>query len=100
MRELNMSKITMGICYYPEHWDKSLWADDIKRMKECGIEVIRVAEFAWSIFESNEGEFSFEFFDEFMENILTYQTQRLFLKIRGISTIQSSNSLSLLFINL
>ena len=64
---LKGDKITLGTCYYPEHWDKSLWEEDLKRMQEVGIEVIRIAEFAWSKFELHEGEFDFSFFDEFME---------------------------------
>ena len=32
-------------------------------MRELGFSVIRVAEFAWSIFEPDEGTFSFELFD-------------------------------------
>jgi beta-galactosidase len=35
-------------------------------MKAAGIEVIRIAEFAWTIFEPRENEFTFEFFDSFM----------------------------------
>lgn len=64
---LNIDHLTLGVCYYPEHWDKSLWRDDLKRMKKYGIEVVRIAEFAWSKFELNEGEFTFDFFDEFMD---------------------------------
>lgn len=56
----------MGVCYYPEHWDKTLWETDLTRMLEAGITVIRVAEFAWSKFEPEEGRFTFEFFDEFL----------------------------------
>ena len=26
--------MTMGVCYYPEHWPKELWADDIDRSEE------------------------------------------------------------------
>lgn len=55
--------LTMGVCYYPEQWDESLWRSDLQRMKKAGITVIRVAEFAWSKFEENEGEFTFDFFD-------------------------------------
>lgn len=66
-RRLNIDHITLGVCYYPEHWDKALWRDDLRRMKEYGIEVIRIAEFAWNRFEPHEGEFTFEFFDEFMD---------------------------------
>ena len=60
-------KISLGVCYYPEHWDKSLWLDDLKRMKENGIGTVRVAEFAWSIFEPDEGVFSFALFDAFLD---------------------------------
>ena len=59
-------KLTIGTCYYPEHWDESLWADDLRRMLEDGITVIRIAEFAWAIFEPSEGIFSFDFFDRFL----------------------------------
>ena len=48
MELINGQKITLGTCYYPEHWDKNLWREDLERMKECGIEVVRIAEFAWS----------------------------------------------------
>lgn len=66
-KKLNIDHITLGVCYYPEHWDKALWRDDLKRMKQYGIEVIRIAEFAWNKFEPHEGEFTFDFFDEFMD---------------------------------
>ncbi|MBP3569708.1 MAG: beta-galactosidase [Lachnospiraceae bacterium] len=66
-RSINFDHLTLGVCYYPEHWDKSLWKDDLYRMKEYGIEVIRIAEFAWNKFEPHEGEFTFDFYDEFMD---------------------------------
>lgn len=67
MKRLKIDHITLGVCYYPEHWDKSLWRDDLKKMKEYGIETVRIAEFAWNKFEPHEGAFNFDFFDEFME---------------------------------
>ncbi|WP_416150292.1 beta-galactosidase [Salipaludibacillus sp. HK11] len=53
----------LGVCYYPEQWPEELWADDYRRMKEMNFSTVRVAEFAWAIFEPSEGEFSFELFD-------------------------------------
>ena len=61
------NELTMGTCYYPEHWDKKLWADDLDRMKKTGISVIRIAEFAWSKVEPEEGVFTYDFFDEFLD---------------------------------
>lgn len=66
-RSMKLDKITLGVCYYPEHWKEELWESDLRRMLELGIEVIRIAEFAWSKFEPLEGVFTFEFFDRFME---------------------------------
>ena len=42
-------KLELGTCYYPEHWDKSLWESDLDRMLAHGITTIRIAEFAWSL---------------------------------------------------
>ena len=56
----------MGVCYYPEQWDETLWREDLQRMKDAGIGTVRVAEFCWVIFEPAEGEFHFELFDRFL----------------------------------
>ena len=29
-------EMTMGTCYYPEHWSRELWQDDLQRMKAAG----------------------------------------------------------------
>lgn len=65
-KSLKLEKLCLGVCYYPEHWDRSLWEDDLARMKEHGICFVRVGEFAWSIFEPVEGEFNFALFDAFL----------------------------------
>ena len=70
--------LTMGTCYYPEQWDESLWRSDLQRMKQAGITVIRVAEFAWSKFEENEGEFHFDFFDRFLDLCMEEKMQVIF----------------------
>ncbi len=61
------NEMTVGVCYYPDHWEESLWASDLDRMLENGITVIRIAEFAWSFFERTEGVFTFDYFDRFLE---------------------------------
>ena len=58
--------MTVGVCYYPEHWEEGLWREDLARMLEHGISVVRVAEFGWAIFEPREGEYHFELFDRFL----------------------------------
>ncbi len=66
-KSMKFDKPTLGVCYYPEHWPEDLWGNDLDRMMELGIEVIRIAEFAWNKFEPQEGVYTFDFFDRFME---------------------------------
>ncbi len=66
-RLINGEKIDLGVCYYPEHWDRSLWPEDLDRMLAAGLRTVRVAEFAWSQLEPREGEYTYEFFDSFLD---------------------------------
>jgi beta-galactosidase len=66
-RILDGNKISLGTCYYPEHWDRNLWKDDLLRMKKNGITAVRIAEFAWNKFEPAEGRYAFDFFDDFLK---------------------------------
>ena len=54
----------IGVDYYPEHWDKSLWEQDADLMQKTGVKVVRMGEFAWCRFEPTEGNFCFEWLDE------------------------------------
>ncbi|WP_244860646.1 beta-galactosidase [Thermobacillus xylanilyticus] len=54
----------MGMDYYPEHWDRSMWEQDAKLMRETGVSLIRVAEFAWSRLEPKEGHYDFGWLDD------------------------------------
>ncbi|WP_300600806.1 beta-galactosidase [Niabella sp.] len=52
-----------GIYYYPEHWDKSQWERDIKKIAEMGYGFVHLAEFAWADLEPEEGQFNFAWLD-------------------------------------
>ncbi len=54
-----MKKIYVGAAYYPEMWPESEVEKDIARMKEAGVNLVRVAEFAWGKMEPEEGKFDF-----------------------------------------
>ena len=41
-------ELSLGTCYYPEHWDKNLWKEDLDRMLANGIHTIRIEVYAWS----------------------------------------------------
>lgn len=68
----------IGVDYYPEHWDKSLWIADADLMKQTGVKVVRLAEFAWCRLEPVEGEFDFDWLDEIIQ-ILTERGMEIVL---------------------
>ncbi len=49
-----------GASYYPENWTAEKVDEDISLMKEAGMNVVRMAEFAWSRMEPKEGVYDFE----------------------------------------
>lgn len=53
-----------GVPYYPEHWDDALRACDPGLLAGAGFNVVRMAEFAWDLMESEEGVYDFSLFDE------------------------------------
>ncbi len=59
----------LGVCYYPEHWPESGWEDDARRMVEVGIQVVRIAEFAWSRIEPSPGVFTWDWLDRAMATL-------------------------------
>jgi len=67
MKSLQTDRIKLGVCYYPEHWDEHLWNDDFRLMREMGFSVVRMAEFAWTIMEPEEGVFQFDLFDRALD---------------------------------
>jgi beta-galactosidase len=52
-----------GVDYYPEHLPEERWEEDARLMVEAGMNVVRVGEFAWSLFEPEEGRFTFDWLD-------------------------------------
>lgn len=57
----------IGADYYPEHWDKSRWQTDAEMMVKANIKVIRIGEFAWSLYEPEEDKYDFSWMDEALD---------------------------------
>ncbi len=59
-----------GVDYYPEHWvypyagtpenPEARWQRDIELMVEAGVNVVRMGEFAWGLYEPEEGKYNFD----------------------------------------
>ncbi len=65
----------LGVCYYPEHWPRSTWADDARRMHQAGIRLVRIGEFAWSRLEPEPGRLELDWLDEALETLAAARLQ-------------------------
>jgi beta-galactosidase len=59
--------MSVGVCYFPEHWPRERWETDVAQMAEAGIEYVRMGEFSWARLEPERGEFDFEWLDRAVE---------------------------------
>ncbi len=67
--------IKIGIDYYPEHWDRSMWEQDAADMAKLGVRTVRMAEFAWSRLEPEDGMFDFTWLDDAIDVIRRHGMQ-------------------------
>ncbi|MGW3018677.1 beta-galactosidase [Streptomyces longwoodensis] len=49
-----------GTSWYPEQWPEERWSEDLRLMRESGMTVVRLGDFAWSRLEPEEGRFALD----------------------------------------
>ena len=60
------SKIIFGADYFPEQWPEEVWLEDIRLMKEAGVNMVSLAIFAWALIQPDEETFTFGWLDKIM----------------------------------
>lgn len=60
-------KMKYGVAYYPEQRDKEQMEREVCMLKDAGINVVRMGEFAWCLFEPSQGKYNFGWLDEAVE---------------------------------
>lgn len=71
-----------GAAYYPESWPREEIDADLDRIQAHGLNTVRVAEFAWSTMEPEEGKYDLSLFREVVDKC----------KARGISVVMCTPS--------
>ncbi|MGW9114677.1 beta-galactosidase [Microbacterium sp. NPDC055683] len=59
-----LSGIAYGGDYNPEQWPRETWREDVRLMREAGVDLVSVGIFSWALIERREGEFDFSWLDE------------------------------------
>src|SRR4051812_6816679 len=55
--------MTIGVYYYPEAWPESQWARDFANMRKLGLEFVHMGEFAWGLYEPEEGKYTLDWLE-------------------------------------
>ncbi|WP_422390335.1 beta-galactosidase [Arthrobacter sp. N1] len=60
-------QLVYGCDYNPEQWDRSVWDEDVRLMKEAGVNLVAVNIFGWAEIEPEQGIFRFDDLDAVMD---------------------------------
>ncbi len=58
-----------GAAYYAEYAPTDRLDEDIRLMKEAGLNVVRIGESTWSLFEPQDGQFEFAWMDRIIDHM-------------------------------
>ncbi|MEU6788445.1 beta-galactosidase [Nonomuraea angiospora] len=53
--------------YNPEQWDPAVWREDVRLMREAGVNIVSLGVFAWASLEPEPGKYEFGWLDEIMD---------------------------------
>ena len=64
-----MDTVLYGVAYYPEYMPYERLDTDVALMKQAGINVVRVGESSWGLWEPEDGHFEFAWMDRVVERM-------------------------------
>ena len=64
---LGAGRMRYGADYNPEQWPREVWREDVRLMKEAGVNIVSLAIFSWAHLEPRPGEWDFAWLDEIMD---------------------------------
>ncbi|MFC5928384.1 beta-galactosidase [Cryobacterium melibiosiphilum] len=59
--------IAYGCDYNPEQWSPELWPEDVRLMREAGVDLVAINIFGWAQLEPRDGVFDFSALDAIIE---------------------------------
>ncbi|MFD0021609.1 beta-galactosidase [Streptomyces sp. NPDC058382] len=60
-------RLGYGADYNPEQWPRAVWEEDVRLMREAGVNVVSLAIFSWARLQPTADSWDFEWLDEVMD---------------------------------
>src|SRR5215217_2386281 len=67
--QVKFDNVLYGVAYYHEYMPSDRLDKDVQMMKDANINVVRVGESTWSLFEPQEGKFEFAWMDRILQKM-------------------------------
>ena len=61
------AQLFYGGDYNPEQWGRDVWLEDMRLMREAGVNLVTLGVFSWATLETADGVFDFGWLDEIIE---------------------------------
>ncbi|GIG55286.1 beta-galactosidase [Demequina activiva] len=59
--------LVYGGDYNPEQWPREVWDEDVRLMREAGVNLVSVGIFSWAMLEPKEGLYDFAWMDDLLD---------------------------------
>lgn len=63
---LGPGRMRYGADYNPEQWPREVWDEDVRLMREAGVNIVSLGIFSWALLEPRPGEWDFGWLDDVM----------------------------------
>ncbi|WP_314411858.1 beta-galactosidase [Streptomyces kroppenstedtii] len=60
-------RLAYGADYNPEQWPREVWEEDVRLMREAGVNLVSVGIFSWARIQPTEDQWDFGWLDEVMD---------------------------------
>ena len=67
LHDATRGRLLFGGDYNPEQWPREVWEDDVRLMREAGVNLATVGVFSWASLEPRPGEYDFGWLDEVLD---------------------------------
>ncbi|MEV5160200.1 beta-galactosidase [Streptomyces sp. NPDC053728] len=67
LHDATRGRILFGGDYNPEQWPEEVWADDVRLMKDAGVNSVTVGVFSWATIEPRPGAREFDWLDRLLD---------------------------------
>lgn len=59
--------LAYGADYNPEHWPREVWDEDVRLMRDAGVNIVSLAIFSWARLQPFQEEWDFAWLDDIMD---------------------------------